>query len=149
MSPAARTQRLQAMGLTVWRLRAGSGQLDAPACGIALEGAAGPVLMLCGDSGEATRPLARDLARALRGAAWGWPDAHGAGLDDTASEQLLTHVWVFGPALEERVFDGAAPARAGNASVLVLPGLEELATDASARRALWSTVVEHGLAARR
>ncbi|MDX1380211.1 MAG: hypothetical protein R3233_03780 [Xanthomonadales bacterium] len=148
MNAAGRVERLQAMGLTVWRLRAGSGQLDAPACGIAVEGSGGRILMLCADSGEATRPLARDLARALPGAAWGWPDVHGAGIDETVSEQLLSHVLVFGRPVAERVFDGTAPERAGGASVVLLPSLDELADSGAARRAAWARFVELGLAAR-
>jgi hypothetical protein len=86
--------------------------------------------------------LASDLARAVGGdPAWGWLDPVGdenAGfLADIVSSRLITRVLLIGREAGGRLFRGAPPATIGSAEVLEVPGLDELAVSAPARKALW------------
>ena len=138
MTEGQRRAYLEALGFDVWIARPA-----APEPGrLGIGGGRGSTLLVFRSAAEHGTELAADLARALGGdPVWSWldpgADEETERLADIVSNRLITRVLLFGRDTGRCLFQAAPPATIGSAEVLELPGLDELANEALARRALW------------
>ena len=108
----------------------------------------GSCLLVCAGPEQSATPLASDLARVLGATpVWAWPseDPDSGALAQAVDDRLFTSVVVFGAGLAARVCGGEPPASCGSAQLLVGPDLEELLTQADARRQCWAVLRAGGL----
>ena len=138
---------LRALDIPVWRPR------DA-AVPSTLELELGPgssgILSISADRELQAGGIASDIVRALpETPVWAWPVPPGAGQAVTSAvdQQLFTTLLVFGKDLAHQLLGQPLPERVEQARLLVVPGLEVLAGDASARRELWRLLCAHHLTA--
>lgn len=154
---------LQAMGVEVWLPRGGppvgnpaqspaqpveQGRQALPGVGLRLGPGNGSCLLVCAGPEQSATPLASDLARVLGATpVWAWPseDPDSGALAQAVDDRLFTSVVVFGAGLAARVCGGEPPASCGSAQLLVGPDLEELLTQADARRQCWAVLRAGGL----
>ena len=138
MIEARRRAYLEALGFDVWIARP-----PAPEPGrLGVSAGRGSTLLICRCAADCTAALASDLARALGGdPVWSWLDPAADDetefLADIVSSRLITRVLLVGRDAARSLFQGAPPAMLGSAEIVEVPGLEELAISASARKALW------------
>lgn len=109
----------------------------------------GGVLLICANAKETAGLLAADISRASNGEpVWAWPHEGDGACDarEAIEDSSFTTVVVFGPVLARRLFGEPAPGTIGQARLISVPGFDELARSAAARRGLWKTMVSGGLA---
>jgi len=141
-----RREYLRSLGLDVWLLRPPGPE---PGC-IGIGSGGDSTLLLCLSADQCRTELARDVARALGGdPLWAWLDPAAEEeaqiLREVVAERLITRILVFGPETARRAFAGEVPAILGSATIVTLPGLQELAASGAARQELWKQLrVPHG-----
>ena len=116
--------------------------------GLKLGPGQGGILLVCAQDSDSASRLANDINRALgKPPVWAWPDA-GSGavrLDAAVEENLFTTVAIFGHELTQRLFEGELPANMHGASLVQLPAMQEISSQAEARRTLWAVLNRAGM----
>lgn len=148
LDPASRA-RLAAIGIDVWRARAPTpAGLTEPATADASPGVSSARIRLSSGSGDwlfvqktpwrgAHESLLADMTASIgpervRFGQWAIGSAAGESLDELASRGI------------QRVLSlGPIPDGIGDGRVIVVPSLDELASDGSARKALWQALAPH------
>jgi hypothetical protein len=138
MIEARRRAYLEALGFDVWVARPAAPE---PGC-LGIRAGLGSTLLVCRCAADCNTVLAGDLARALGGdPVWSWIDpAADDDLEyfaDIVSNRLITRVLLFGREAARGLFEAPPPATLGSAQILEAPGLDELAINPAARKALW------------
>lgn len=139
---------LRAMDIPVWNLRDLAASAPALDTLLKLGPGSGGILLVCGADHESAGRLANDIVRALNGSpVWAWPVAGEAAvsLDNAVEEHLFTTVAFFGAELAGRFFAGELPALVGSAQLVVLPAMQDIQNNATARRALWTGLCKSGM----
>jgi len=142
MNEATRRAYLEALGIPVWIGKACADEAAGlVVAGVDLGPGDGQVLLVCGGQDEPATRLAADIARALGAEpVWAWAGAPGTGLAEAVSEKLFTTVLILGRALADGLLGRDTPRTVGSARILVAPGLDELAREPRARKALWRMI---------
>lgn len=152
---------LEAMNIPVWVARQQPATLVEPppvtvqaaadktaSQGLKLGPGSDGVLLVCASGSDAASKLANDIARVLpKTPVWGWPDSDDSAVTpaDAVNENLFTCVAVFGEALGQLLFGQQVPAALGSATVVILPAMSELTSNADARRKLWVELCRSGM----
>ena len=142
---------LEAMGVTVWKLRE-SGQPATVAAADTARLKLGPgsagILLVCEADSDSAGRLANDINRSLGGkTVWAWPcgDEDGPGLASAIEENLFTTVAFFGKAVASRFFHSEPPALFKTANLVLLPSMNDIMRSAAARRELWAGFCRSGM----
>jgi hypothetical protein len=143
---------LDAMDIGVWNLREPvvPPVTDAAVDPVLLKlgpGSGGILLVCAADTDSASR-LANDINRVLGGApVWAWPfdGADAVDLGNAVAENLFTTVAFFGKALASRFFAGEPPAHLNSADLVLLPSMQDIESEAGARRVLWASFCRSGM----
>lgn len=151
MTDARQRAYLEAMGVAVWtRRKAGPLVVEDKvlASGIKLGPGSGGTLLVCAaDSDSATR-LANDINRALGIVpVWAWPDS-GTGavsLTDAIGEHLFTTVAIFGSELARQFISADIPSTMQAARLVLLPDMQSIQNQATARRLLWAELCRNNM----
>ena len=151
---------LDAMDIGVWTLRetpppAIPVSVATPAIpakenvmGLKLGPGGGGILLICSADTDSASRLANDISRALGSVpVWAWPhaDASAVRLSHAVEENLFTTVAIFGSELAARFFDGELPPGLSSAKLVLLPSMQEIQSQAEARRALWTSFCHSGM----
>jgi hypothetical protein len=148
MTGARQAAYLEAMGIPLWVRKGAVPESGEPLSGLRLGPGSGRFLLLCSGDGESAGELAADIARALpEQPVWAWPatEQPGRSVQEVIDEHLFTDMLVFGADPARKVFGDAIPEVLGPMRVLMVPGMDELSSEASARRALWRSLCENAL----
>lgn len=153
MLSSRRQDYLDAMGIGVWRLREtiASETANASRCAqLKLSPGSGGILLICDVDSDSATHLANDINRVIAGTpVWAWPftDTGAVNLTQAVEENLFTTVAIFGKALAAQFFDDELPGHLGSANLVLLPSMQDLQTQAAARRLLWTTLCQTGILA--
>ena len=154
MMDARRLAYLDAMGIDVWVPRSEKGAVATGAqARIQLGEGRGDLLCIAPDPRQAGLKLAADISRAMRSPpVWAWPSsgddvAGDTDIESAVAEGLFTRILVFGREAAELLFGPDCPEVVSTARVHIVPGLDRLGSDREAKRALWSLMLEEGIAA--
>ncbi len=147
---------LDAMGIDVYRVR-DPRESEAPSDPLLETGDGdGDILCIVETKDQARLKLAAGIGAAMRCApVWSWPldgvadSGQAQTVRNTIAEKLITRVLVFGESLAGQVFGEDVPAVISAARIHVAPGLSQVAEDQQAKRLLWKTMLDHGIAAPR
>jgi DNA polymerase III psi subunit len=119
--------------------------------GLKLGPGGGGILLVCARDSDSASRLANDISRALGSVpVWAWPDT-GSGavqLADAVQENLFTTVAIFGDELAQRFFAADIPSSVHAANLVQLPAMQEIGTQAEARRTLWAALCRSGMVSR-
>lgn len=119
--------------------------------GLKLGPGRGGILLVCARDSDSASRLASDISRAMGSVpVWAWPDT-GAGtvqLADAVEENLFATVAIFGDELAQRFFATDVPSSVHAANVVQLPAMQDIGTQAEARRTLWAALCRAGMVSR-
>ena len=151
LTKAEQLAYLDAMGVEVWRLRdtavVASGD---PVCPpqLKLAPGSGGVLLICAEDTHSASRLANDINRTLGSVpVWAWPHADGDGVElaDAVEDNLFTTVAIFGQELAVQLFGADLPVNLNSAKVVLLPEMQDILGQASARQSLWNIFRRSGM----
>jgi DNA polymerase III psi subunit len=142
---------LDAMGIGVWCLRRSACAAipdKKTVLRLKLGPGSGGVLLVCAADTDSASRLASDINRVLGNVpVWAWPnaDAGAVKLSNAVDENLFSTIAVFGEDLAAQLFDGELPVSLNSANIVMLPAMQDLLSQADARRVLWDTFCRSGM----
>ena len=142
---------LDAMDIPVWSLREPlmpEVEVVENLSRLKLGPGSGGILLICAADSDSAGRLANDINRVLGGApVWAWPylDDGAVDLNSAVQESLFTTVAFFGRELALQFFGGELPAHLNSANLVLLPSMQDIQSQAEARRVLWATFCRSGM----
>ena len=149
VSVATQLRYLDALGIPVWKQRAGKAKIDL----LHLGPGSGSTLMVCEHAQATATAIAADISRFVGAdAAWAWPLEENSetggrpGMDLTGiiEQNLITTVLVFGEAFSLQLMRGFDGASSGSARFIQLDDFDRLKQSAKSRRQLWQKIAGLG-----
>lgn len=108
----------------------------------------GGILLVCAADVDSASRLANDISRAMTSVpVWAWPAEESTAVSLTAAvdDKLFTTVAIFGTDLAGQFVEGGLPTNMNSANLVILPSMQELQTQADARKSLWTTICRSGM----
>ena len=144
MNETQRQAYLDAMDISVWVRKPATIRRDH----LLIGPGSGSMLLVCREAGERALPVAADICRYLGVApVWAWPDPEGSPehptLEKAIDQFLYTWVLLMGQSLAAEICKGRVPDVMGSASIVVVPGLDELSQTPAAKKKLWRHISKH------
>ena len=142
---------LDAMDIPVWSLRepfTPGVEVVENLSRLKLGPGSGGILLICAADSDSAGRLANDINRVLGGApVWAWPYLEDGAVDlnSAVQENLFTTVAFFGRELALQFVGGELPAHLNSANLVLLPSMQDIQSQAEARRVLWATFCRSGM----